>query len=531
MRRRSRCVTRIVSLTLVVATLAAPLCSQPPATVGWHGKVDPWVLETSGPTTETEFLIFLAEQADLRAAAVLATKLEKGTWVYERLKETAAATQGPILSELERMGVEHRPFWVANMIWVRGDQGVAQAMAERPDVAHLYANPTVHFEEPAIVDVGPDVPQAIEPNITQIGAPDYWALGFTGQGAVVAGQDTGYEWDHPALKNQYRGWNGVNADHNYNWHDAIHVPNGDCPADSQEPCADQNHGTHTMGTMVGNDLDPGDPTWPAGANNAIGVAPGARWIGCRNMNEGFGTPASYSECFQWFIAPTDLNNHNPDPSKAPHVINNSWSCPDFEGCIDPNILLAVVENTRAAGIAVVVSAGNGGPGCSTVSTPTAIYEASFSIGATDSNDVIAGFSSRGPVTVDGSDRRKPDVSAPGVSIRSSIRVAFGTYGFLSGTSMAAPHVAGQLALLISAAAPLAGDVDALEFCSERTAFPRTTNQGCGNDGPNDVPNNVYGWGRIELVWPLPAECMPTLIFADGFESGDASAWSGPGPKP
>src|ERR1039458_1392180 len=151
----------------------------------------------------------------------------------------------------------------------------------------------------------------------------------------------------------------------------------------------------------------------------IGMAPGAKWIGCRNMERNWGTPASYVECFQWFLAPTDLNGQNPDPSKAPDVINNSWYSDASEGTTNLFVFQTAVENLRAAGVVVVVSAGNEGSGCSTITSP-AIYDASFSVGATDSGDNIAGFSSRGPVTVDGSNRLKPDVSAPGVNIRSSV---------------------------------------------------------------------------------------------------------------
>jgi len=346
--------------------------------------------------------------------------------------------------------------------------------------------------------------------VAKVRAPDVWALGYTGQGIVVGGQDTGYDWEHPAIKGKYRGWTGFSADHNYNWHDAIHSGGGSCGADSPEPCDDNSHGTHTMGTMVGDD----------GGGNQIGVAPGAKWIGCRNMDQGNGTPATYSECFQWFIAPTDLSGQNPDSSKAPHVINNSWGCPEFEGCIDPNVLKAVVENTRAAGIAVVVSAGNSGPSCESVETPAAIYEASFTVGATFDSDLIATFSSRGPVTVDGSNRLKPDVTAPGVNVRSS--VPGGGYATLDGTSMAGPHVAGQAALLISAQPELAGDVDSLEICIEETAFPRASGQNCGGIPFPEIPNHTYGWGRVELVWPPPCA---SIVFQDGFESGDTSAWS------
>jgi subtilisin family serine protease len=234
-----------------------------------------------------------------------------------------------------------------------------------------------------------------------------------------------------------------------------------------------------------------------GGANQIGMAPGARWIGCRNMDAGFGTPTTYTECFQWFMAPTDAQDLNPDPALAPDIINNSWVCPPSEGCTDVTILQTVVENVRAAGILVVVSAGNAGPACESVATPASIYDASFTVGATNLSDVIANFSGRGPVTVDGSMRMKPDISAPGVSIRSSI--PNDGYGLKSGTSMAGPHVAGLAALLISANPLLAGNADALESAITSSAQPLTTTQGCGGDTATDVPNNTFGHGRIDAL--------------------------------
>ena len=191
----------------------------------------------------------------------------------------------------------------------------------------------------------------------------------------------------------------------------------------------------------------------------------------------------------------------PDPTKAPDVINNSWACPPSEGCTDPNVLLAVVQAVRAAGIVTVHSAGNDGWACSTVRDPAAIYAESFSVGATyvtsDNQDNIAAFSSRGPVTIDGSNRRKPDVSAPGVGIRSSY--PGGGYTNMSGTSMAGPHVAGAVALLISAYPGLAGKVDQIENILEQSAVHLTSDEGCGGDSATAVPNNVYGWGRIDVL--------------------------------
>jgi serine protease AprX len=460
------------------------------AMFSWQTKVDDWVLQTAaeGPT---EFLVFLNDQANLSQAKYLPTKHEKGAYVYKQLIAAAKRTQGPILNALQGLAdqtgnqIEYQAFWIVNAIWVRGDAAALEKLARRIDVAHIYANPKVKLDQPvqSVSSAAPIAPQDIEWNIEKVRAPLVWAEGITGQGIVIGGADTGYIWDHPALKNQYRGWNGVSADHNYSWHDAIHSDTGSCGADSLVPCDPYGHGTHTMGIMVGDD----------GQGIQIGMAPGARWIGCRNMDHaGYGTPSSYIECYQWFIAPTDLSGGNPNPVMAPDVINNSWGCTTDEGCIDtdPNVLKSTVEAVRAAGIMTVQSAGNRGTSCS-----SAIYEASFTVGNTDKYDIIAPSSSRGPVTFDSSNRLKPNVSAPGQSILSS--TSDGYYGYKSGTSMAAPHAAGLAALLMSAKPSLIGQVDEIETIIEKSAIPRTTSQTCGGIPGYQVPNNTYGWGRID----------------------------------
>jgi subtilisin family serine protease len=376
------------------------------------------------------------------------------------------------------MGADYRPYWIVNAIWVRGDLGVIAALAQRPDVIHIYSNPQVKLDAALVVNTAPASTAAVEPNLTLVGAPQVWAVGYSGQGAVVGGADTGYQWDHPALIRQYRGWDGASADHDYNWFDATSDK-------SLAPIDDHGHGTHTMGTMVGDD----------GGSNQIGMAPGAHWIGCRNMKGGVGTPETYIACYQWFVAPTRVDGiSEPRPDLAPDVINNSWSCPVSEGCTDPAVLLEAVQNVRAAGILTVHSAGNSGPECSTVDAPAGIYAESFTVGATDSTDSLASFSSRGPVTVDGSNRIKPDISAPGVSIRSSYKG--GTYVLMSGTSMAAPHVAGLAALLISANPALRGQVEALETVIEQSALHIVSGE-CISEPP--YPNNLYGWGRIQAL--------------------------------
>jgi len=462
--------------------------------LAWQSKVEAAVLQQAaqGPV---ELLIVLGEQGDLAAARSLPDKLAKGTFVYQTLHQLAARTQPPLWAVLDQMGAPYRSFWIVNMLWTRGDLSLVQALAQRREVAHIYANPTFYADWPRWPNLpSPEAPSSIEWNITRVNAPQVWAAGYTGQGVVVGGADTGYLWNHPALIQQYRGWDGTTAHHDYNWFDAT-------SAHSPTPVDPYGHGTHTMGIMVGSD----DPSQPLSAAHAVGMAPGAQWIGCRNMDaSGAGSPATYIACYEWFVAPYPVNGtpDQGDPAKAPHVINNSWSCTAAEGCSAAtwDVLLAAVQAVRAAGIVTVHSAGNSGSACSTIYEPAAIYAESFTVGATDSTDTIATFSSRGPVTVDGSNRLKPNVSAPGVGIVSTTRT--GGYGPMSGTSMAAPHVAGLAALLISAQPSLAGDVEAIETLIEHSAQPFTTAQSCGSVPGTSIPNNTYGWGRIDAYAAL-----------------------------
>jgi subtilisin family serine protease len=380
------------------------------------------------------------------------------------------------------------------MVWARADARTAANLALLPEVSRLAANPAVSLPQPSVAAPRAEVLTAVEWNVARVRAPEVWALGYRGQGAVVAGQDTGYRWKHKAIKSQYRGWDGRKASHDYNWHDAVHSHGGPCGHDAAAPCDDHSHGTHTMGTMVGDD----------GKGNQIGLAPAARWIGCRNMDRGVGSPSTYSECFQWFLAPTDRNGQNPDPAKAPHVINNSWGCPPSEGCTDPEVLRLVVEAARAAGIVVVASAGNSGPFCGSITDPPPIYSASLAVAATDDLDEVAEFSSRGPVGTGAAGRMKPEVSAPGVGIRSCTNGSNKSYAGMSGTSMAGPHAAGLVALILSARPDLAGQVDRIEDILMRTCAPRTTAEGCGGDAPDAVPNHTYGWGRIDALAAVQA---------------------------
>ncbi len=477
-------------------------------------KIATRIIETTSTGGKTEFLVVLEEQADLSPAFALTDRNERGRYTRDSLYRVAETTQAPLLAWLAEQDIEHRAFYIVNAIWVNATAERALEIAQRPEVARIEANPTITNRLPqsdsrALEDQAIQLAEelrkvssvaAIEPGVAFTRAPQVWAGGFTGQGIVIAGADTGIKWDHPALKEHYRGWVGGSANHNYNWHDSIHTGGGVCGPNSPVPCDDNGHGTHTVGTAVGDDS----------SGNQIGVAPGAKFIGCRNMNQGNGTPASYIECMEFFLAPYPIGGGaaQGDPSQRPHITINSWTCPASEGCA-PATLQGAVEAQRAAGIMMVVAAGNGGSNCSTIGQgafdgPPSHYDAGYTVGATTSTDgLIASFSSRGPINVDGSNRVKPDITAPGVNVRSA--TTSNGYTSFQGTSMATPHVAGAVALLWSAEPALQRQIDQTESLLNDSAV-RVNTTACSSTG---IPNNVYGFGRLDIKAAVDAS-RPTV---------------------
>lgn len=441
-------------------------------------------------------LVVMQAQADLSDLDHMPSKTAKGEMVYARLRLTADTTQTDVLHLLHQWQAPYQQFWIANAVqtWLTPEQmDVIRTMPAVKWVTHDHEGLRVaQYQEELAVSV----PNTLEWGITKTKADQVWNLGYKGQNVVVAGADTGYQWDHPALKSRYRGWDGTNATHAYNWFDAIKqnsplntTGTNPCGLDLKAPCDDNKHGTHTMGTMVGLD-----------GVNQIGMAPEAKWMACRNMERGWGAPSTYLGCLQFFLAPTDLDGANADPSKAPDVINNSYYCAPEEGCTtlaDLEPMERTVNNLKQAGIVMVVSAGNEGTACNTIQYGPAIFENSFSVGSTDSADMASSFSSRGAVTVDGSNRMKPNVAAPGSSVRSAV---YGSgYGTLSGTSMAGPHVAGLVALVISANPKLRGNVTGITTLIQQTATVLTSTQTCSGVSGSAVPNPIFGYGRIDAL--------------------------------
>ncbi len=455
------------------------------------------MLQNTGPHS---VCIQLHEEKLLPPSNTL-SKDAKGNYVYSSLVNQEAKRGLEVKAFLTELNKPYQSLVIAPVLFTRLSNVEILSISELESVSLLSINEPYMVSD--YLDYGDLTefrdPAAPEWGIQQIEADSVWALGYKGQGIVVAGQDTGYDWEHQALKDKYRGFDpetgGIN--HRYNWHDAIHeisplhndsifLPeNNPCGLDVMFPCDDHGHGTHTMGTMVGSD-----------SLYQMGVAPEAKWIACRSMERGYGTLQTYLECFEWFLAPTDLNGENPQPWVAPDIINNSWACPPMEGCNAGNfeIMNTAIQNLKNAGILVVASAGNSGNNCESIVTPAAIFEPSFTVGATNQLDTLAGFSSRGPVAIDGSFRMKPNVVAPGTQTLSCVlNDGYATFG---GTSMSGPHVAGAAALLLSAVPELRGDVDRIEDILEMSATPLFWNGEC--DAEN-IPNNLYGYGRINVL--------------------------------
>ncbi|MEZ4870242.1 MAG: S8 family serine peptidase [Caldilineaceae bacterium] len=518
----------LLTITLLLVfglpwTAAAPLYAQEEPRTAQAVQVSPYLRaqldSTTGPVS---FLVLLRDQP--APDALLARTglrngghLAKATLLYQELTTLAQRTQAPLRAWLDAQGIRYRAFYLVNMLEVEGDLKVVTALQQRPEVGRLVANPRIDQgfqslpQPPRFTLLAATEAKAsleIPYGLVNTHAADLWALGDTGQGIVIASQDTGVEWDHPALRAAYRGvitsTTTTTVTHVYNWYDAWGVDGrpSRCDQDPQIPCDDQGHGTHTVGTMVGDATKLND--------TVLGMAPGAKWIGCRNMRQGVGTPASYTACFEFFLAPYPQGG-NPftdgHPELAPNIINNSWGCPPSEGC-DTESLRQVVETMRAAGQMVVASAGNKGSSCNTVVDPIAIYDAVFSVGAHDREGKIASFSSRGTVTIDGSGRMKPDISAPGVAVRSTwVNKGYNT---IQGTSMASPHVAGAVALLWSAVPALIGNIDLTAQVLIKSATPVPFNQ-CKEGATPVVPNNTYGYGLLNALAAVQMAQQPATV--------------------
>lgn len=392
----------------------------------------------------------------------------------EPLREVlaGAAERGSLL--------DHDELWLIHGIALTARPDLIRELMMSPAVAEIhldyYRAYVVEPKDPSCEE-GPDnvkaaddgtvasiaIESALPWGIEQIKAPQVWAnLEITGTGAVVAVVDTGIEWMHPDLIAAYRGTLGKGlTDHSASWYDAVN--------EGTYPYDDHGHGTHVAGTVVG---------------AATGVAPGARWIGVKVLNnEGYGYDSWILSGLQWLLAPGG------DPSLAPDIVNASWG--NTNGYLTG--FLPTIEALEAAGIFPIFAAGNSGPTVGSINSP-ASNPGIFAVGASDPDDEVAPFSGRGPSPFG---EVKPAVVGPGVGILSTL--PGGIYGERNGTSMATPHVTG-LGALMRAVSPTVS-VRAMAALITSTARPLTVT----------VPNNDSGWGRIDAYAALTALTQPSTL--------------------
>ncbi|MGC9670831.1 S8 family serine peptidase [Planosporangium sp. 12N6] len=407
--------------------------------------------------------VVLKPQADLSGLDTIGNRDERLRATYRRLVDTANSSQASLRRDLRGLRVGYTPYYLVNALEVDGGEAVRAWLHDRPEVREVLDSPRLRpIPEPAPVMHGNQpAPAGPSWNLSMIGADRVWRdLGVTGTGIVVGTSDSGVDGTHPALRNGFRGGDD-------SWYDPW--------SHTRTPVDHGGHGTHTLATAVG--------------DQNVGVAPGARWIGCVNLARNLGNPARYLDCLQFMLAPFPYGGdplRDGRPERAPHILTNSWGCPPLEGC-DLRSLRPAVQALTAAGIFVVAAAGNSGPACRTVADPPAPYPETLTVGAVDRDDQLASFSSRGP-TPDG--RTKPDVVAPGVDILSAL--PGGGYGTESGTSMATPHVAGTVALLWSANPALIGDIPRTREILRTTTAPAVPPpENCGD------PANLVGAGLVD----------------------------------
>ncbi|MDQ0816841.1 bacillopeptidase F (M6 metalloprotease family) [Bacillus pumilus] len=414
------------------------------------------------------------------------TQYTKRSAVVSELRATSEETQQALLTYLQKeqkkkQVKEIHSYYIVNGLAVTGTKEVMEKVASFPEVDQVLPNETRQIHRPVDLKTSKQKKQmkavdGVEWNISQVHAPEAWALGYDGTGTVVASIDTGVEWDHPALKEKYRGFDPAHPNdpsHEFNWYDAT--------TGSEAPYDDLEHGTHVTGTMVGSEPD---------GKNQIGVAPGAKWVAVKAFSEDGGTDADLLDAGEWILAPKDEDG-NPHPEKAPDVINNSWGGgPGLDDWYKD-----VVNAWRAADIFPEFSAGNtdlfnpGGEG--SIANP-ANYQEAFATGATDQDNKLGSFSLQGPSPYG---VMKPDIAAPGVNIRSSIPGKGYEDGW-NGTSMAGPHVSAVVALLRQVQSDLS--VEEIEQILIDTAKPLTDQQF------PESPNNGYGAGLVDAKEAITA---------------------------
>ena len=461
----------VVVLGLLLS-IFSPAAAAPVFPAELAAKIDPFLLRELlqvDASDKVPIVVTFRQQTDLASLPPAQDRQAQTNRVVEALQATARTAQAayiPALLALQQQKhvQSFQSFWVINGAAVVADRTAILELAARPDVSLISADRWQQWIDPSAETSVGRQPTGVDWGIERIRADQVWsALGIDGAGVVVATMDSGVDWLHPILHDAYRGIKSAGAVHEGHWQDLT-------DAASPVPVDGVGHGTHVTGLIVGQD--------------GIGVAPGAEWIAARIFDDqGYAKDSWVHAGFEWILAPAGY------PSLAPDIVNNSWSVPDASS----QTFRADVQAWQAAGILSIFSAGNNGPHEQSIGAP-ASYPETLAVAATDADDDVATFSSRGPSPFAAV---KPDVAAPGVQILSSLPDE--QYGSMSGTSMAAPLVAGLAALVHQADPTL--DWPQVTRIITSTAVPVG----------GAIPNQAAGWGRIDALAAVASATDPGYL--------------------
>ena len=423
------------------------------------------------------FVVQFTDKADLSGIEDIADWDERGAEVVRRLQDTAASSQAESIAAAEEAGARYVSLWISNSLVFAGTESLGEELALLPGVMKVWKED---------VPDGLDDPEATSPpfpepddggwEVDALGVNEVHAEGIDGAGVTIGIIDTGVAFEHESLADGYRGRDG---NHDYDWWSPLR-------AYREQPVDLAGHGTAVAGLAVG---------------DVIGVATGADWIAGIACSES-GCPLSgVVHAMQFMLAPTTRDEQDPRPDLRPEIVNSSWV-----RSADDEPMKRASEALAASGILQVYAAGNDGPACGTAS-PAGEGDSFVSVGATTQEGALADFSARGPAT-DG--RIAPDVVAPGDNVVTA--TMDGTYQAISGTSFAAPLVAGVAALMLQANPALVGQPDEVTRLLRETSLPLGDMQcGAAPDAVDGVPNDATGWGFVAAPMAVDA----------------ARAWTGP----
>lgn len=314
-----------------------------------------------------------------------------------------------VLEALAGRAADVELLWTVNAVAAVVPARVAAELAAREDVREVLADRSFTWVKPVR---GARAPSVWGPK--KVGGPAVWATGSLGQGVTIGIIDTGVDGRHPDLAGKvirFRDFTKITA------------PEG-------EAYDDEGHGTHCAGIMAGGDK----------SGQQIGMAPKMRIIAAKGLDKnGGGGFIGLVRALNWMADPDGSNATHDQPT----AVSCSWGA-NLNLPVISRVFWLSISSLRDAGVLPIVASGNEGK--DKLSVPGS-YPHAFAVGATEERDTVADFTSRGRVTWSGTTYIKPNISAPGDFIYSSM--PNGRYEYMSGTSMATPQVAGIAALLKS----------------------------------------------------------------------------------